>query len=57
MFKDVPIFVLVFVEAFWYNKMNKYGVLRVQNPEIMEFGGSGVQKNKIGILLYQSEAD
>ena len=37
--------------------MNKYGDLRVRNPEIMEFGYFGPQNNEIGILLNQSEAD
>ena len=35
-FHDVPIFVLVFVEAFCYSEMNKYGFYGVKNPEIME---------------------
>ena len=28
-----------------------------KNPEIMEFGVSGLSHNEIGILLYQSEAE
>ena len=39
-------------EAFWYNKLNKYGVLRVQKSRDLD-----VKNNDIGILLYQSEAD
>ena len=36
---------LLFVEAFWYNKMNEYGVYGLEKPEIIEFGNFGVMKS------------
>ena len=47
MFKDAPIFSCTF-EAFWYNKVNEYGVLRFENPEIMESGDFDFQNNELG---------
>ena len=39
-FQDVPIFCLYCLKHFWYNKINTYGVLRIQkarNHELLRF--------------------
>ena len=55
--KDVPIYFLIFVEAFWYNKTINKGSQGFKKPEIMEMLGLGPSHNKTEILLDQNEAE